>query len=120
MAASQWRKARGALESGLERLPGNPVLTSSLAEVLAGSPDPAVRDGKRALELATAAYRANRGPEHGEAVGMALAELGRFDEAASHQRGLVAEAAGASAEVRARLAANLARYERREPVRIQR
>jgi tetratricopeptide (TPR) repeat protein len=120
MAANQWRRARAALESGLERLPGDPVLGSALAEVLAGSPDPAVRDGKRALDLATAAYRAKRGFEHGEAVGMALAELGRFDEAATHQRGLVAEASGASAAVRARLAANLARYERKEPVRIRR
>jgi hypothetical protein len=108
------------LETGLASLPGDIVLSSTLAEVLAGSPDASVRDGERALQLANAAYRANRGADHAEAVAMALAELGRFDEAAQFQRELLADAekAKAPAALRTRLAANLARYERKEPVRI--
>jgi tetratricopeptide (TPR) repeat protein len=122
MRAGEWAQARAALERGRQQLPGDLILSSALAEVLAGSPDPAVRNGRRALQLATTAYEANHAPEHGEAVGMALAELGRFDEAVRFQRELVAKAetAGAPAEVRARLGKNLGRYERREAVRIGR
>lgn len=120
MGAGQWAKARAALEHGLQRLPGDLSISSALAEVLAGSPDPAVRDGVRALQLAQTAYEANHGADHAEAVGMALAELGRFEEAVRWQRDLVgqAESGGAPPVVRARLSANLARYERGEPVRI--
>ena len=121
MGAGQWGKAREALETGLQKVPGDPSLGSALAEVLAGSPDPAIRDGQRALQVALTAYQARRETDHGEAVGMALAELGRFDEAVRFQRDLVAQAQakGASPEVRARLAANLGRYERGEPVRLR-
>lgn len=113
MARGDWRQARSVLESARQRLPGDAAIAHDLAELLAASPDPAVRDGQRALDLAMSSYAATQGAEHAEVVGMALAELGRFPEAVDWQRKLAAqaEAARAPADVRARLMANLARYQ---------
>lgn len=121
IAAGRWQEARAAFEDGVGRLPQDQALVHGLAELLAASPDPSVRDGERALALALAAYQATRGAEHAEVVAMALAELGRFDEAVRWQRQLLdqAEAVGAPADTRARLAANLRRYERGEAVRLK-
>jgi cytochrome c-type biogenesis protein CcmH/NrfG len=75
MALGRWREARSALEEGLRRLPGDPLLAAALAELLAACPDPAVRDGERALGLAEAAYRARPDAEIAEVVAMALVLL---------------------------------------------
>ncbi len=68
-------------QQGLETLP----FDHGLARLLATCPDPAQRDGERALELAFAVFEAHPSTEHGETVAMALAELGRFDEAIGWQ-----------------------------------
>jgi hypothetical protein len=77
-----------------------------------------VRDGERALELARAAFEADRSLASAEAVAMAFAELGRFAEAAEWQRRIVAgaEETGGS-DLLARARAHLESYERDEPIR---
>jgi len=47
-------EARVVLEDGLRASPNNPVLAGDLAWLLATTPDDAVRDGKRAVEMAQA------------------------------------------------------------------
>src|SRR6185503_18390853 len=92
MAAGDWRQARSVLEAARQRLPGDAAIAHDLAELLASSPDPAVRDGQRALDLSRSAYAATHAAEQAEVVGMALAELGRFTEAVDWQRSLAAQA----------------------------
>jgi thioredoxin-like negative regulator of GroEL len=120
MARGDWRQARSVLEAARQRLPGDAAIAHDLAELLASSPDPAVRDGQRALDLAMSAYATTKGAEHAEVVGMALAELGRFPEAVDLQRKLAAqaEAARAPADMRARLKANLGQYQRGQRARM--
>ncbi|HKR21313.1 MAG TPA: hypothetical protein VJS17_01915, partial [Pyrinomonadaceae bacterium] len=83
-----------------------------LAYFLATSPAMELRDGARALDLARRAYEATGSLQHGALIAMALAELGRCNEAAERQRQLVeaAERAG-NKDLLARLSADLKRYE---------
>ncbi len=109
-------ETRAALEEGLVAHAESLPLVHLLARLLATSEDPAVRDGERALALARRAMEGQPGIEHAETVAMALAELGRFEEAASWQRRVLAEAGragGPSPAMRRRLE----RYERGEPCR---
>jgi hypothetical protein len=49
--------------------------------VLAAAPDASVRDGARALDLARSLVERETTIDHVETLAMALAELGRFDDA---------------------------------------
>jgi hypothetical protein len=92
--------------------------TVTLAYLLAAVPQVELRDGRRALELAQRAYEATGAVGHGALVAMALAELGRCDEAADWQRRMMTKAAGeAKPELVTRLKAELDRYERARPCR---
>jgi tetratricopeptide (TPR) repeat protein len=97
----------------------DPRFAHALARVLAASPDDRVRDGQRALTLVQELLASEqKTPELGETLAMALAAAGRFDEAASLQRDLIAGADRAGAQqIAQRLRSNLALYERREPAR---
>jgi hypothetical protein len=70
-----------------------------------------VRDGRRALDLANAVHSVEPTPVHGETIALALAELGRCEEALSRMTRAIAEAEQGSddAEV-ARLKDGLSRY----------
>lgn len=104
-------EARRRLEEGLQVAPDSVPLARTLAQILASAPDPAVRDGERALELARRVMEAKPDAAGAETLAMALAQNGRFDEAVRVQEELVrrAEQAGNPA-VTARLRANLERY----------
>ncbi len=116
LVAGSHRQARQRLEEGLEELPNDPSLRLALAQLLATSSDPAVGDGARALELATALFEEQHSLEHGETVAMALAAAGRPDEAAAWQRQLIdqAEAAGVEPDLLDRLRRSLAGYQTAE------
>lgn len=77
-------EAAAAFESGLAAEPENVRLTNDLAWLLAATWDAAVRDGKRALKLAEAARERSGDSDANVLATMAaaLAELGRFEEAA--------------------------------------
>ena len=115
MRAGRFADARSRLEEGLAELPHAAELAHLLARLLATAPTAELRDGARALDLASQIVEKFPALEHAETVVMALAELGRFEEAIPLQKRLVFRAkAGGSAELIARLHANLTRYQRGE------
>jgi tetratricopeptide (TPR) repeat protein len=94
------------------RFPERTATATTLARLLASSPDRSIRDGRRALDLAMAVYGAAPGPAHAETVALALAELGRCDEASEWMRRGVREAEQAKdASEIARLRAEVPKYE---------
>lgn len=116
LAAGRDADARARLEEGLARLPNSEALAQLLVRVLASSSRPEVRDGKKALEIAQRLLATGSNADREEAMALALGELGRYAEAADHQRRALA-AAAPGAPQRQRLAGCLARYERGEPCR---
>ena len=115
MGLERFAEARATLEARLRVEPTDGQAAHSLARLLAGAPDSTLRDGPRAMIIAGALLRADNAAPNAEIAAMALAQVGRFEEAASIQRTLVEEARrqGRSGEER-RLTRNLARYERGE------
>ena len=89
---NRFREAVALLAEGNQRFPERTATATTLARLLASSPDLSVRDGKRALDLANAVHSAEPTPVHGETVALALAELERCDEALSWMKRAVAEA----------------------------
>lgn len=82
LVLERWAEAAERLEEGVERLPRDPALQLLLSRLRAAAPEASVRDGARALELARAFHRERPSVRSAEAQALALAELGRFDEAA--------------------------------------
>ncbi len=105
-----------AVEADREALPESRKLRWLHARLLAATPDSALRDGARALELARAAAAAAPTLAAAESVAMAYAELGRLDDAIQWQQAAV------DATKRARGSAEwaserLQRYRRGQPCR---
>lgn len=95
-----------------------PMLMQALARILAAAPDARARDGRRSLELAQQLARAAQTIDVGETLAMAFAEMGDFFNAVETQKHVMAAAARAgSQEAVTYMAANLRRYERRQPCR---
>ena len=115
MGLGRFADARAVLEARLAVDSADGPAAHSLARLLAGAPDPSLRDGQQAMAIAGALLEADDSAPTAETAAMALAEVGRFEEAASIQRTLVQEARrqGRAGEER-RLARNLERYERGE------
>jgi len=108
----RWGEARVALNEALRLYPREKDLALLQVRLLAAAPDPRVRDGALALEVARRVTREDRGAEARQAEALALAEAGRPAEAAKLQRDLVAEAERAGAGGRLpRLRARLAAFE---------
>jgi len=118
LVRKQYRQAVEALEKGHTQFPQKGLTTVLLAYLLAASPQIDLRDGLRALALAQAAYEATATVNHGALVAMALAELGRCDEAAAWARRMTARAEGErKPELVEKLKVELNRYERERPCR---
>jgi len=83
--AERYTQARDALEQDLEVVPDAVPLRHALARLLAACPDPQVRDGKRALELALAVFQDRATLDHGQTVAMAYAEIGDYPHAVAWQ-----------------------------------
>jgi tetratricopeptide (TPR) repeat protein len=113
MAEQQrYRDAVALLAESNQRFPDRTATATTLARLLASSPDRSLRDGTRALDLATAVHTAEPTPTHGETVALALAELGRCDEARGWMKRAVAEAEqGSDSAEAARLESELSTYE---------
>ena len=77
----RWAEARDRLAEGAKSFPDQPGFDHALARVLAAAPDDRVRDGERALAIMQALTRDQQTVGTSETMAMALAELGRFDEA---------------------------------------
>ena len=110
----RWTQARDRLAAAMERFPDTPAFPLALARVLAAAPDRRARDGRRALEVMRRLPEEQQRMDLGETLAMALAEVGRFEEAAGVQREAIA---AAPEELQERMAANLELYEAGQPCR---
>ena len=111
-------QARALLESALAEQADNYAIANALARLLATAPEPSLRDGARALELARKVFEATRSPEVGQTYAMALAETGNFAEAVKlQQETLIAYERSKLPVFRPAIEHNLERYRRREPAR---
>jgi tetratricopeptide (TPR) repeat protein len=98
--------------------PRNPRVVNAFARYLAAAPDPALRDGERALALIEPLVEVQPTAAHVETLAMALAEAGRCDEAAEWQRRVIEAFRQAGDAVRLEeLQEVLARYEAGAPCR---
>jgi tetratricopeptide (TPR) repeat protein len=114
----QYAQALGVLEKAHAQFPQKGLTAATLAYLLAASPQVELRDGTRALALAQAAYEATASINHGALVAMALAELGRCDEAAAWLRRMIDKASiEKQPDLGEKLKAELNRYERVRPCR---
>ena len=108
---NRFREAVALLAEGNQRFPERTATATTLARLLASSPDRSVRDGQRALDLANAVHAAEPTPVHGETIALALAELGRCDEALSQMTRAITEAEQANdGGEAARLKGEIAKY----------
>ncbi len=114
----RYQEARDRLEAGIASHPDQAMFRKALARLLAAAPDARARDGRRALAMVQELLAQERSFDLGEAMAMALAEVGRHAEAASWQREVMSMAAQAGRNDLAQLmAGNLRLYERGEPSR---
>jgi Flp pilus assembly protein TadD len=110
---ARFAEARDLLERANRLFPDRTPTATTLARLLAASPDVSLRDGSRALALAMTVYEAQPTAVHAETVALSLAELGRCGEAASWLQKALAEARRkGDADVVSRLGKELPRYER--------
>jgi tetratricopeptide (TPR) repeat protein len=115
----RWADARDALNRAAATFRDQPGFAHALARVLAAAPDDRVRDGQRALTIVEALLEHQRTLELMQTMAMALAEVGRFDDAVRwQQEAMTAAAQSNRRDLSARLAENLSRYERRLPCRV--
>ncbi len=114
----RYAEARDRLVQAMSLYPGDPAFPLALARVLAAAPDDRVRDGSRALAIAQPIFQAMPSIEGAEAVAMALAELGKYDDAAGLQTEAVAQAQRAGLRERlGSMNANLRLYQASRPAR---
>lgn len=114
----RYHEASERLDTAQALMPRSGAVTQALARLLAASPDPEIRDGARALDLAQRVFEAQPTAFNAETVALALAEQGRCEEAARWQRKVLgAEAESAPRERLTGLQRTLARYEAGPPCR---
>lgn len=111
-------KARADLEKALELQPDDDGVLNNLAWLLATSPDDALRDGKRAIELATKACEATEWKEAHiiSTLAAGYAETGDFETAKKYSKQAV-ELGSETDEVKSQLQKELDSYEERKPWR---
>jgi tetratricopeptide (TPR) repeat protein len=115
----RWAEARDRLAEGAKSFPDQPGFDHALARLLAAAPDENVRDGKRALAIMERLTRDQQTVGTSETMAMALAELGRFDQASQWQRNAIGMASQSGRlDLAGRLAVNLRLYEARRPCRV--
>lgn len=114
----RYREARDRLSEAAQLHLENPWIAHALARVLAAAPDDRIRDGAKALAVMQALSEKEQRLDLGETMGMVLAEVGRYDEAAAWQRGAIASARQAGQKDLAdHMAERLRLYEARKPCR---
>ena len=112
-------EARDQLNEAMPIHPDEPAYGLALARVLAAAPDERARDGARAVGLTDAIPAAQRTVEWAIVRALALAEAGRFEDAARMQRAAIAslEKNGSPALARNQ-SERLRQYESGRPSRV--
>ena len=112
------KAARVDLEKALELEPDDSGVLNNLAWLLATSPNEAIRDGKRAIELAKKACEETtwKQPHIISTLAAGYAETGDFAEARKYSKQAV-ESDGSSPEVKTQLQGELSSYESEKPWR---
>ena len=109
--------AIGLLRQAMRHAPNSSLLSQALAWQLATAPDPGLRDGPRAVELAARVYA--QYPDRPEAVdvyGAALAEVGDFKQAAKlAERALKQATAGNQILLAEQIRYRLEKYRKAQP-----
>jgi tetratricopeptide (TPR) repeat protein len=106
------------LDEGSRLFPGRGMTEHALAKFLATCDELSLRDGKRAVELATKLVKTQPTIEFRETLALALAENGRCEEAAELQKQLIAEAEkGEDQDLISRLTQRLPALEKGSPCR---
>ena len=114
----RYREARERLSEAARLHPGEPVFAHALVRLLAAAPDDQVRDGRQALAVLQGLPAEQQRLDMGEGMAMALAEVGRYDEAAAWQRDAMAAARKAgNTDLAQRMAGNLRLYQAGRPAR---
>ncbi|PYK55675.1 MAG: hypothetical protein DME48_03950 [Verrucomicrobia bacterium] len=122
-ALIQQRRIREGVEEWEKVLaiqPDNGNAMSNLAWVFATSPDDSLRDGTKAIQLASEALRisGNRIPILFRTLAAAYAESGRFSEAIqTAQQGIKLANSQGNSELAAELNGNIALYQEQRPLR---
>jgi tetratricopeptide (TPR) repeat protein len=110
--------ARARLTEGAAAHPDEPRFTHALARLMAAAPDDRVRNGRRAHSVAEALLKAEPTVDRAETLAMALAELGRFEEAVAWQRHAISEVQrGGRPALAQEMQGNLKLYEQGRPCR---
>lgn len=114
----RYQEARDQLTEARTLYPDQPMFAKALVRLLAAAPDAQVRDGQQALTLVEDLLERQRDFDLGEAMAMALAEVGQYTQAVSWQREVMsmAQQVGRDDLVQ-RMAENLRLYERGQPCR---
>ncbi len=113
-------EAIGNFEAALSIEPGNAYYLNNLAWMLATCPEPKIRDGRRALQLAEQASQITKGmnPAILETLAAAQAETGGFSEAtATAERALDAARSQTNVPLAKALSQELSRYRAGAPFR---
>jgi tetratricopeptide (TPR) repeat protein len=114
----RYQEATSRLESATKTFPDQPGFAHALARLLAAAPDARVRDGARAMSIMNELLKTQQTVAMAETMAMALAESGRYDDAARWQRDAIRAASeGKRADLARRLSANLRLYESGQPCR---
>lgn len=114
----RFKDAKAVLEAAYGNLPASGRILHAFARLLAACPDPSLREGKRALEMASKVYEALPTAAHAETVALALAESGNCQNAAEWQRKAIEAARKEGPPERvAAMEAGLKRYEAGEMCR---
>ncbi|MEL7061712.1 MAG: tetratricopeptide repeat protein, partial [Acidobacteriota bacterium] len=121
LALNRFAEAKELLMRAHRTSPNDGQLAHALARILAAAPDPTLRDGERALDLAQRVAAAAPSPRHLETLAEAAAEAGQCDAATEAVRGalraLTAATPTPDPRVQARLQRALLRYTAGAPCR---
>lgn len=114
--SGRYGHARVRLHEALRRFSRDKGLALTQARLLAACPDPRVRDGALALEVARRVHTVDAGMLARDTLAMALAEAGQVDRAAEMQRSVLADAASnTDSNATERLSQRLRAYEAGRP-----
>lgn len=119
--SGSYAEARQLLEEDAAALPSDADIANALARLLAAAPDPAVRDQSRALHIIEMLVHNQEGDplEVGITFAMALAGVGRFQEAAGYQKAIIGQLeASRQFDLARRLHEDLVLYQQGKPCRV--